>query len=249
MTDLAHFVRGLPKAELHLHIEGSLEYYDNAGIAWNDKLQRPWAQRVITLQGAGTTASPNHIVYDTRLNSTSFGGYITAAGNAGNPLADKNFATNGQLSPYNHGTPVVTGIESGGDGGYYYQASLVSKTKMGQAYARFDYDFSNDMHAYVSASSTLDQNENNHQTNEFRNISLSATNAFLSPAQQATLTGHGFFSNLIAGPFKHGLIIVFTFALIMCLIAALASWLRGPVARAGQDGPAAPDPVRASKRD
>jgi MFS family permease len=78
---------------------------------------------------------------------------------------------------------------------------------------------------------------------------LGPTLAKLSPAQQATLTGHGFFSNLIAGPFKHGLIIVFTFALIMCLIAALASWLRGPVARAGQDGPAAPDPVRASKRD
>ncbi|MDB5740269.1 MAG: hypothetical protein JWP16_1309 [Alphaproteobacteria bacterium] len=173
------------------HIEGSFEYYDNAGIAWNDKLQRPWAQRVITLQGAGTTASPDHIVYDTRLNSTSFGGYITAASNAGNPLAGMNFATNGQLSPYNHGTAVVTGIESGGDGGYYYQASLVSKTKMGQAYARFDYDFGNGIQAYVSASSTLDQNENNHQSNEFRNISLSATNAFLSPAQQAAMTAAG----------------------------------------------------------
>jgi len=173
------------------HIEGSLQYYDNAGIAWNDKLQRPWAQRVITLQGAGTTASPNRIVYDTRLNSTSFGGYITASGNTGNPLRDMNFATNGQLTPYHHGTAVVTGIESGGDGGYYYQASLVSKSKIGQAYARFDYDFGNGIQAYVSGSATLDQNENNHQSNEFRNISLSATNAFLSPAQQAAMTGAG----------------------------------------------------------
>lgn len=173
------------------HIEGSFEYYNNAGIAWNDKLQRPWAQRVITLQGAGTTASPDHIVYDTRLNSTSFGGYITKAGNAGNPLADMNFATNGQLTPYQHGTPVVTGIESGGDGGYYYQASLVARTVEGQAYGRFDYDFGNGIQAYVSASSTLDQNENNHQTNEFRNITLSATNAFLSPSQQAAMTGAG----------------------------------------------------------
>jgi outer membrane receptor protein involved in Fe transport len=173
------------------HIEGSLEYYNNAGIAWNDKLQRPWAQRVITLQGAGTAASPDHIVYDTRLSSTSFGGYITASSNAGNPLADMNFATNGQLTPYNHGTPVVTGIESGGDGGYYYQASLVARTVLGQAYGRFDYDFGNGVQAYVSMSGTLDQNENNHQTNEFRNISLSPTNAFLSPAQQAAMTGAG----------------------------------------------------------
>ncbi|HEY1877414.1 MAG TPA: TonB-dependent receptor plug domain-containing protein, partial [Rhizomicrobium sp.] len=156
------------------HIEGSLEYYDNAGIAWNDKLQRPWAQRVITLQGTGSAASPEHIVFDTRLSSTSFGGYIVssalAPGNAGNPLADRNFATNGQLTPYNHGTPVVGGVESGGDGGYFYQASLVAKTKLGQAYGRFDYDFGNGVQAYASISGTLDQNENNHQTNEFRLI-------------------------------------------------------------------------------
>jgi hypothetical protein len=43
----------------------------------------------------------------------------------------------------------------------------------------------------------------------------------------ATVTGHAFFPGLISGPFHHGLAIVFTFALIMCLIAAAASWLRG----------------------
>ena len=173
------------------HLEGSLMYYTNAGIAWNEKLQRPWAQRVITLQGAGTAASPNHIVFDTRLNSTSFSGYITATGNAGNPLAGMNFATNGQLTPFNHGTAVVNGIESGGDGGYYYQASLLFKTTEGQAFGRFDYDFGNGIQAYVSASSTLIQNQDNHQSNEFRNISLSATNAFLSPAQQLAMTNAG----------------------------------------------------------
>jgi hypothetical protein len=53
----------------------------------------------------------------------------------------------------------------------------------------------------------------------------------LSPARQATVTGHAFFPGLISGPFHHGLAVVFTFALIMCLIAAAASWLRGSAVR------------------
>jgi EmrB/QacA subfamily drug resistance transporter len=61
----------------------------------------------------------------------------------------------------------------------------------------------------------------------------------LSPARQAVITGHAFFPSLISGPFHHGLSVVFTFALAMCLVAAGASWLRGgPAARAG-DGEAA----------
>jgi MFS family permease len=53
----------------------------------------------------------------------------------------------------------------------------------------------------------------------------------LSPARQATVTGHAFFPGLISGPFHHGLAVVFTFALIMCLVAAGASWLRGSAVR------------------
>jgi hypothetical protein len=58
----------------------------------------------------------------------------------------------------------------------------------------------------------------------------------LSPARQATVTGHAFFPGLISGPFHHGLAIVFTFALIVCLIAAWASWLRGGHAKQAAPG-------------
>lgn len=62
--------------------------------------------------------------------------------------------------------------------------------------------------------------------NPFRTL-LGSTLLSLSPTQQAIVTGPRFFARLIAGPFLHGLAIVFTFALVMCLIAAAASWLRG----------------------
>jgi EmrB/QacA subfamily drug resistance transporter len=70
---------------------------------------------------------------------------------------------------------------------------------------------------------------------------LGPTLATLSPARQATVAGHAFFPGLISGPFHHGLAIVFTFALVMCLIAAAASWLRGSNSRRRAAGPAAPD--------
>ena len=51
--------------------------------------------------------------------------------------------------------------------------------------------------------------------------------ARLSPDQAATLTGTSLFPRLIAGPFQHGLAIVFLAALVMSVVAAGASWLRG----------------------
>jgi MFS family permease len=48
------------------------------------------------------------------------------------------------------------------------------------------------------------------------------------PAHNASvLTGKAFFPQLISGPFIHGLRIAFTASLVMCLIAAWASWMRG----------------------
>ncbi len=48
------------------------------------------------------------------------------------------------------------------------------------------------------------------------------------PARHAAyLTGHTFFPSLISAPFEHGLAIAFDFAIAACLVAAVASLLRG----------------------
>jgi hypothetical protein len=49
----------------------------------------------------------------------------------------------------------------------------------------------------------------------------------LPASHAAYLTGHSFFPSLISGPFQQGLDIAFDFAIAACLIAALASLLRG----------------------
>ena len=49
----------------------------------------------------------------------------------------------------------------------------------------------------------------------------------LSAAHASALTGRQFFPELISGPFAAGLHQAFTFSLVVCLIAAVASWSRG----------------------
>ena len=49
----------------------------------------------------------------------------------------------------------------------------------------------------------------------------------LPPDQASYLTGRSFFPQLITGPFSDGLTAAFWFAIVACLIAAGASWLRG----------------------
>jgi MFS family permease len=49
----------------------------------------------------------------------------------------------------------------------------------------------------------------------------------LPASHAAYLTGHSFFPSLISAPFEHGLAIAFDFAAAACLVAAVASLLRG----------------------
>jgi hypothetical protein len=51
--------------------------------------------------------------------------------------------------------------------------------------------------------------------------------AALPAHAHAVLTGSGFFPHLISGPFRDGLDIAFSFAIVACLVAAAASLMRG----------------------
>ena len=53
------------------------------------------------------------------------------------------------------------------------------------------------------------------------------TLASLPHASSAYITGTSFFPRLISGPFVHGLRIAFVFSIILFLLSAIASWLRG----------------------
>jgi MFS family permease len=56
---------------------------------------------------------------------------------------------------------------------------------------------------------------------------LGSTLTKLPAAHAAYLTGHSFFPSLISAPFQHGLQIAFDFSIAACLVAAVASLLRG----------------------
>ncbi|HVV66495.1 MAG TPA: MFS transporter [Candidatus Saccharimonadales bacterium] len=49
----------------------------------------------------------------------------------------------------------------------------------------------------------------------------------LPAGDAARLTSKEFFPQLIGSPFKHGLVVVLSFSIVACLVAAAASWLRG----------------------
>ncbi|MDQ1616625.1 MAG: hypothetical protein QOJ60_2564 [Actinomycetota bacterium] len=73
----------------------------------------------------------------------------------------------------------------------------------------------------------------------------------LPKANADRLTGHEFFPRLISGPFHHGLVVVFSAAALMSLVAAVASLARGGryVHDERVDLPATPRPTAAQRSD
>jgi hypothetical protein len=63
--------------------------------------------------------------------------------------------------------------------------------------------------------------------NPLKNLLVSKANTHVSNATWSTLTGKKFFPDLIEAPFHHGLIIVFSVAILLSVIGAIFSALRG----------------------
>jgi hypothetical protein len=63
--------------------------------------------------------------------------------------------------------------------------------------------------------------------NPLKSLLVSRASAHVSEAKWLTLTGKKFFPDLIQAPFHHGLIIVFSVAILLSVIGAIFSALRG----------------------
>ena len=66
--------------------------------------------------------------------------------------------------------------------------------------------------------------------------------AGLSAHNHALLVGRSFFPRMISAPFRTGLHEAFAFAIVACLVAALASYFRGGLSRDELPPPASADP-------
>ena len=165
------------------HIEASYEYRSMPGLP---RTARDFFLPIQTEQGSvvnggavGSQGNPYKLLSDTRLSTSSFGGLINSG-----PLAGLNFTQNGLLSPFVHGTLTGTsGVELGGDGAYYTGASIDDEEKFNQAFARFDYNFSDNVHGFVEAAQTKADFSYTQQSFLLNRLAIGYNNAFLSTVQ------------------------------------------------------------------
>jgi len=167
------------------HFEASYEHYDSEGI--DDKLGREYGRLVYSTQGAGTVANPYRVVTNTRLTNFSRFGIIKTG-----VFADQVFGgPNDTLRPFVHGTPTgSTGVESGGDG-TFYNSTLQASLRSDQAFARFDFDVTDQIHFYVQATGTKSFNQFSKEENVINNLTLSASNPYLPQQYQNAMAAAG----------------------------------------------------------
>jgi outer membrane receptor protein involved in Fe transport len=176
------------------HIQGSFQARDDDGVPL--KTMRQFGRERWTLQGSGTAALPSFLVPFATNSALPFGGRINgpATGSGGaNPLLGQHFVAPGVLGAFNSGSTVgVTGnIQIGGDGGYDTSTTLKAALALQQLYGRFDFDVSDNLHFYLTGSGTVEHLFVNNTDNNLNNVSISSTNAFLSPAHSTALTARG----------------------------------------------------------
>jgi outer membrane receptor protein involved in Fe transport len=164
------------------HIEGSFETHRIDGVLHRftrDQFSQDW-----TVQGAGTSALPYFLVAGALNSQYSYGGRIaTASGQPKNPLNNFIFATNGVLSPFVNGTttgiPTGSTIQIGGSGIEDTSSTLLAQEGLDQGYGRFDFDLTDTLHYFLTASATVDHTLNYFGNVNSQNLIFSVNNAFL----------------------------------------------------------------------
>jgi iron complex outermembrane receptor protein len=191
------------------HVQASLQYHDDAGLLRTDRdYIHPAGGSSRSLQGNGCAAGatpcvPFFVTNNLRDGGGSFGGKINQIGTVANPYANYDFFTNGVLTPFVAGTPVGVGTNQiGGNGAVDQQVtSLKTKLDFAQGYGRFDFDLTDNLHAYVTGFYNLEHQfnwlrdirangsgANNNLTNGFR---MTVDNAFLPAVARQAMQAAG----------------------------------------------------------
>ncbi|HEX4273255.1 MAG TPA: TonB-dependent receptor [Rhizomicrobium sp.] len=172
------------------HLEVSAEYTDSDAVP--DASTRPFGASSCSLVGNGSTATPYTMACNIRQSNAAPNGLFVNG-----PAKGMQFSANGQsIVPFNPGTPTTTANANiGGDGGVTHNEGLVPTDHTFQGYARFDYDITKDLSAYVEGrygiNYTIGESQIYTNTDGQYPLQIYSGNAFLTAAEQATLFPNG----------------------------------------------------------
>jgi iron complex outermembrane recepter protein len=159
------------------HFMASFEHFQQDGL--DDKEERKNGKAIYAVAGSGTTADPFRLITNARNSAIPFQG--------ANLFSGRVFVAPGVLGNATPGTPQGGALASGGDGFYGKGSSATADLKTDQAFARADYELSDNVSVYVQGLYAKAKTENTFYPNLIFPLVLSANNAFLSPAAQAEL--------------------------------------------------------------
>ncbi len=193
------------------HIIGSYQRTDSDPLY---DIERDWTKPRWGVYGNGTS-TPYRLMSGVTNATATFGGSIGCSygPNAGTvspgvctgaptypagtyvpaSLIGQSFKQNGVLSSYDAGGPrdglTLATVQNGGDGAYFVNVALKSAQVTDQFFGRFDFDFTDNVHAYLTGAWNSNDVEGNTGTQRTfaPGVDVSACNAFLSAAVRTQL--------------------------------------------------------------
>jgi iron complex outermembrane receptor protein len=164
------------------HFMVSFEHFQQDGL--DDKESRESGRGIYAVAGSGTTADPFRLITNARNSVLTFQG--------SNLFSGRVFVAPGVLGNPTAGISQGGTLASGGDGFYGKGSSATADLKTDQAFARADYDLTDNVKFYVQGNYAKAKTFNNFYPNLLFPTIVGADNAFLSPAAQAELAGGPF---------------------------------------------------------
>lgn len=164
------------------HFMMSFEHFQQNGL--DDKESRKNGKAIYAVAGSGTSADPFRLITNARNAAIPFQG--------ANLFSGRVFVAPGVLGNATPGISQGGALASGGDGFYGKGSSATADLKTDQAFARVDYDVTENISVYVQGLYAQAKTFNNFYPNLIFPTIVGADNAFLSPAAQAELAGGPF---------------------------------------------------------